>query len=385
MWHSNYTDTQRSALVACEGANLVQDRDTDISMCEKDWTGLPHGDVRPSIRRAWLFYPSFGCSWWLHHTSDKNCNFWPPDFRVSSPTFGINYPLTWGIKTFCISGSSANWKHFCSSRRFCNLVNGRLLMTAYYYYYYYYYSTCHCDMPHAKVTCHMPPWHAICQRDMPLANVDCQISISSSLHRTLGVVTEVTIKIRPTPEVRKYGSIVFPDFANGVACLHEIARQRVAPASIRLMDNEQFQFGGCYLYLLSINQHCCIFKFQSVWSVQWIRFSYQKSFLKQTYCLDPIMIFSFVSSGHALKPEVNSMLASFVEGLKKLYITKIKGFNLQQIAVATLLFEGTKDVSWHGEGSERIEFFWSHCYAANLFIIIMNNNNNELDACSVFK
>jgi len=47
-----------------------------------------------------------------------------------------------------------------------------------------------------------------------------------------------------------------------------------------------------------------------------------------------------------LKPEVGSFLASFVEGLKKLYITKIKGFDLLNIAVATLLFEGTKEVSF---------------------------------------
>jgi len=49
--------------------------------------------------------------------------------------------------------------------------------------------------------------------------------------------------------------------------------------------------------------------------------------------------------GHALKPEVKSTLASFVEGLKKLYITKIKGFDLTNISVATLLFEGTKEVN----------------------------------------
>ena len=48
--------------------------------------------------------------------------------------------------------------------------------------------------------------------------------------------------------------------------------------------------------------------------------------------------------GHALKPEVVSTLASFVEGLKKMYITKIKGFNLERISVATLLFEGSKEV-----------------------------------------
>jgi len=49
-------------------------------------------------------------------------------------------------------------------------------------------------------------------------------------------------------------------------------------------------------------------------------------------------------TGHALKPEVSSFMTSFVEGLKKLYITKIKGFDLHAISVATLLFEGTKEV-----------------------------------------
>jgi len=52
-----------------------------------------------------------------------------------------------------------------------------------------------------------------------------------------------------------------------------------------------------------------------------------------------------VSTGHALNPEVKSVLASFVEGFKKLYITRIKGFDLQNISVATLLFEGTKEAS----------------------------------------
>ncbi len=57
------------------------------------------------------------------------------------------------------------------------------------------------------------------------------------------------MKIRPVPECQKYGSIVFPDFPRGVACLREIARQRSSPASIRLMDNEQFQFGECLVGL----------------------------------------------------------------------------------------------------------------------------------------
>ncbi|CAI9546413.1 unnamed protein product, partial [Staurois parvus] len=46
---------------------------------------------------------------------------------------------------------------------------------------------------------------------------------------TLGVVTEVTIKIRPLPEYQKYGSVVFPNFEQGVACLREVARQVSLP------------------------------------------------------------------------------------------------------------------------------------------------------------
>ena len=60
---------------------------------------------------------------------------------------------------------------------------------------------------------------------------------------TLGVVTEAIVRLRPAPEQTVYGSMIFPNFAQGVACLHEIAIKRCAPVSIRLVDNEQFQFG----------------------------------------------------------------------------------------------------------------------------------------------
>nr|XP_035955081.1 LOW QUALITY PROTEIN: alkyldihydroxyacetonephosphate synthase, peroxisomal [Halichoerus grypus] len=105
---------------------------------------------------------------------------------------------------------------------------------------------------------------------------------------TLGVITEATIKIRPIPEYQKYGSVAFPNFEQGVACLREIAKQRCAPASIRLMDNQQFQFG------------------------------------------------------HALKPQVSSIFTSFLDGLKKFYITKFKDLP-NQLTVATLLFEGDRE------------------------------------------
>lgn len=53
--------------------------------------------------------------------------------------------------------------------------------------------------------------------------------------------------------------------------------------------------------------------------------------------------------GSALKPESKSLLQSFIEGIKKFYITKLKGFDPHKLAVATLLFEGTNEVSGHSK------------------------------------
>ncbi|KAJ8683683.1 hypothetical protein QAD02_019475 [Eretmocerus hayati] len=111
---------------------------------------------------------------------------------------------------------------------------------------------------------------------------------------TLGVITEVVFKIRPLPSVVKYGSVVFPDFESGVRALREVAKERCQPASIRLMDNEQFHFG------------------------------------------------------QALRPEP-SWGGLILQGLKQAYITRIKGFSWDTMCVATLLFEGSsaKDVAVH--------------------------------------
>lgn len=104
---------------------------------------------------------------------------------------------------------------------------------------------------------------------------------------TLGVVTEVTLKIRPLPKYRKYGSIVFPNFESGVHFMREVAKERCQPASIRLMDNEQFILG------------------------------------------------------QTLKPR-SYYFGLVLDGLKKIYITKIKGYDVNKMCVATLLFEGDK-------------------------------------------
>jgi alkyldihydroxyacetonephosphate synthase len=117
---------------------------------------------------------------------------------------------------------------------------------------------------------------------------------------TFGVITEVVVKIRQMPEQTKYGSLVFPNFSQGVKCLREVAKKRLQPASIRLIDNEQFVFG------------------------------------------------------QALKlPE--SRLQKLVDQIKKAYLTMWKGFKLNEIAIATLVFEGNiDDVKVHEEKIFRI-------------------------------
>lgn len=58
-----------------------------------------------------------------------------------------------------------------------------------------------------------------------------------------GVVTECVIRVRNIPAVKQFGSIVFPNFDVGTKFMAEMARGRIWPASIRLVDNTQFQFG----------------------------------------------------------------------------------------------------------------------------------------------
>eukprot|EP01006_Ploeotia_vitrea_P036000 TRINITY_DN65957_c11_g2_i1.p2 TRINITY_DN65957_c11_g2~~TRINITY_DN65957_c11_g2_i1.p2 ORF type:complete len:546 (+),score=296.86 TRINITY_DN65957_c11_g2_i1:186-1823(+) len=105
----------------------------------------------------------------------------------------------------------------------------------------------------------------------------------------LGVVTEAVVRVRSLPEVRRYGSLVFPDFESGVAFMHEVAMKRCAPACIRLVDNMQFQFG------------------------------------------------------QALKPAVKSWKHAISDKIKKWYVTKHKGFDVEKMCAATMVYEGSHD------------------------------------------
>ncbi len=60
----------------------------------------------------------------------------------------------------------------------------------------------------------------------------------------LGLITKAIIKIHKIPPVKKYGSLVFPDFKTGTDFLYELSQTAVLPASIRLVDNIQFRFGS---------------------------------------------------------------------------------------------------------------------------------------------
>jgi alkyldihydroxyacetonephosphate synthase len=60
---------------------------------------------------------------------------------------------------------------------------------------------------------------------------------------SLGIITSAVVKLFPLPADRRYGSVVFKTFESGLAFMYELAQQDVYPASVRLVDNLQFQFG----------------------------------------------------------------------------------------------------------------------------------------------
>lgn len=105
---------------------------------------------------------------------------------------------------------------------------------------------------------------------------------------SLGIITEVVLKIKLLPKCKKYGSIVFPTFEKGFEFMREVAKRKWQPASIRLMDNEQFKFA--------------------------------------------LM----------LKPE-STYFGLVMDGIKKFYITNIKRFDPDHMCVMTLLFEGDEN------------------------------------------
>jgi alkyldihydroxyacetonephosphate synthase len=105
---------------------------------------------------------------------------------------------------------------------------------------------------------------------------------------TLGIITSAVVKISGLPEVQEYGSVLFPSFEDGFAFMYELARETTPPASVRLVDNLQFQFGL------------------------------------------------------ALKPKSGSSIADLKSKAEKFFVTKIKGFKPDMMVACTLVFEGSR-------------------------------------------
>ncbi len=105
---------------------------------------------------------------------------------------------------------------------------------------------------------------------------------------TLGVITQAVVKIFPLPEVQRYDAILFPSFDRGVAFLYDLTREAVPPASVRLVDNLQFQ-------------------------------------LSQT-----------------LKPRARGWRA-LKRRLEKRYVTRVRGFDPQRMVACTVVYEGRRD------------------------------------------
>jgi alkyldihydroxyacetonephosphate synthase len=104
----------------------------------------------------------------------------------------------------------------------------------------------------------------------------------------LGIITDAVVKISPLPEVQRYDAVIFKTFDDGVAFLRELARQAILPASVRLVDNLQFQFS------------------------------------------------------QMLKPRASGAKAA-KRRAEKLIVTKLKGFDPTQMVACTLVYEGSRD------------------------------------------
>uniref|UniRef100_A0A0G4HA09 Alkylglycerone-phosphate synthase n=1 Tax=Chromera velia CCMP2878 TaxID=1169474 RepID=A0A0G4HA09_9ALVE len=114
---------------------------------------------------------------------------------------------------------------------------------------------------------------------------------------TLGVVTDVTMRLRPKAEAQIFASFVFPSLGAGVKFLREIESRGELPASIRLVDNFQFKFA------VSLGE----------------------------------------DAAAAKRGPLGRLSRSVLDPLKKTLITRVMGYDWDQIAAVTALFEGGKE------------------------------------------
>ncbi|MBC7793774.1 MAG: FAD-binding protein, partial [Clostridia bacterium] len=111
----------------------------------------------------------------------------------------------------------------------------------------------------------------------------------------IGIITSAVVKIFKKPEVQRYGSVLFPTLEAGLNFLYGLQTAGVVPASVRVMDSVQFQFG------------------------------------------------------QALKPASHGLFAKTKSAIEKFIVLKMKGFDPNKLSVATIVFEGTAAEVAHQE------------------------------------
>lgn len=104
---------------------------------------------------------------------------------------------------------------------------------------------------------------------------------------SLGIITSAVIRLQRLPEAREYDSYLFPTFEEGAGFMYDISQSDTVPASVRLVDNDQFQLS-----------------------------------------------FAIRAAETGLK--------SYISKAKKLLLRHIYGFDFSTIAACTLLFEGSR-------------------------------------------
>ena len=55
-----------------------------------------------------------------------------------------------------------------------------------------------------------------------------------------GIVTEVTMRVRPIPQAKIFDSLVFPNYEIGIKFMQAVSQTNSWPSSLRLVDNTQF-------------------------------------------------------------------------------------------------------------------------------------------------
>ncbi len=104
----------------------------------------------------------------------------------------------------------------------------------------------------------------------------------------IAIITSAIVSIFPVPDIRSFDSVLLHNFEDGVALTEELMRQGNIPASVRLVDNMQFQFS------------------------------------------------------QALKPATTGTLARIKSRFQKFMVTKLYGYKPDQMCVLTLVYEGNK-------------------------------------------